>query len=252
MENGASRQAAAGKRLLDARLLAAYELTPHCRLCADIGADHGKLSAALLGEGRVEHMLVSDISEKALAKARKLLATLRLSKRATFVAADGLQALDALEGRTAEAICLLGLGGDTIAEVLRQGRARLGGAVLVLGAQTELPVLRQTLCDIGYRLREERVVEVTGRFYIVMQACLAVEAEAAYTEKELLLGPCLLRSLPDAWALILRRREHLLHTAQEAMRQAENQKDRPRLSAVEQELFYVREALAALAQKETE
>jgi len=250
----------AGKHLLDGRLSAAYELVQPCKLCADIGADHGKLSAALLGDGRAEHMLVTDISEKALAKARKLLAYARLSDRATFAVADGLDALDALRGKQADVVCIVGMGGDTIAGVLRRGENRLCGAALVLGAQTELPVLRQALCDIGYRLREERVAEAASRPYILMRATPSAENEPLYTEKELLLGPCLLRELPAGWEQVLRRKERLLETAIAAMEQAESQKKPDampteqatsqrksnRLPIAKQELVYIQETLAAL------
>ena len=239
----------AGRLMLDARLCTAYDMVSPCKLCADIGADHGKLSAALLMDGRAEHMLVADISEKALAKARVLLAGRQLTGKATFAVADGLAALDALDGQKADVICALGMGGDTIADMLRKGAAKLNGALLVLGAQTELPVLREALCEIGYRLREECVAEATGRFYVVMRAEPAKAGEADYTEKELLLGPCLLKALPPAWEPILKRREALLIKAQAAMAQAVRQDAIGRQRAVAQELTYIQETLAALEEK---
>ena len=245
MDKG-SRQPAMGKAMLDARLLLAYEMIPFCQICADIGADHGKLSAALLSEGRVQHMLVADISEKALLKARKLLTYGRLADQATFFVADGLFALKALDGQRADAVCILGMGGDTMARVLTQGKQFLYGATLVLGAQTELPVLRQALCDVGYRLREECPVEASGRMYILMRATPQKSGEAVYTRRELLLGPCLLETCPREWEPVLRRRETLLRKAQMAMEQAQNQKNEERIAAVIQELAYVREALAML------
>ena len=249
METG-SRQL--GKAALDSRLLAAYEMVPSCRVCADIGADHGKLSAALLSEGRVEHMLVADISEKALAKARKLLAYGRLADKATFSVADGLDALKVLQGQAVDAVCILGMGGDTIAGVLHRGKALLQGAVLVMGAQTELPVIRQALCDIGYRLREERPVEAAGRMYVLMRATLQKSGEASYNRQELLLGPCLFETCPKEWKPILLRRETLLKKARAAMLQAKKQRTGERLEEVAEELVYIREALAMLPEEEGE
>ena len=236
---------------MDDRLAAAYDMVPPCGICADIGADHGKLSAALLGEGKAGHMLVSDISEKALAKARKLLGYLRLADRATFAVADGLQGLSALKGQAVEAVCILGMGGDTIGGVLLEGKERLCGATLILGAQTELPAVRNALCAIGYRLREERIAEASGRYYLLMKATPALAGEAAYTKQELLLGPCLLQTLPAQWRPVLERREQLLETAEAALEQSSSERSEARLAEVKRELAYVRGALAVLAQEKT-
>lgn len=235
---------------LDARLTAACELVPPCQVCADIGADHGKLSAALLLQGRAGRMLVADISEKALEKAKKRLAHLRLLDRATFVVEDGLEALSALGEAPAEAICILGMGGGTLAGILRRGAHRLSGATLVLGAHTELPALRLAVCDIGYRLGEERIVEAAGRFYVLMQATPAMHGEEGYSQKELLLGPCLLRDFPPMWEWVLRRRERLLQSERMAMLEAKNGKDHERLCEAERELGWVKGALQAFADRD--
>lgn len=229
---------------LDPRLAAASNLTPPCEICADIGADHGRLSAVLLSSGRVKRMLVADVSAKALEKARKRLGVLGLAERATFQVADGLMALDALPGKAADAICILGMGGDTMAGILGRGRDRLKGATLVLGPQTELPLVRQALQAVDYRLRKECVAEASKRLYVLMLATPKQIGEAAYTEEELLLGPCLLRERPEEWRKLLRRRHGLLTKAQEAMLAAGLHKDRERLAETRRELAYVEEALA--------
>ncbi len=234
--------------LLDQRLATALALVPPCRLCADIGADHGKLSAALLLQNRAQRVLVSDISEKALGKARKLLAQWRLSSKAAFVVADGLDALAALGADRPEVVCVLGMGGDTMAGILRRGAARLSGATLVLGAQTELPLLRQALCEAGYRLRQERVAEAAGRFYLLLQAAPAEVGEPLYTERELFLGPCLLRDRPEGWDRMLRHKLGLHVTVERAVAEAGNHKDDERLLQIRREMAYLREALAQYGQ----
>lgn len=226
---------------LDARLLTAYEMIPCSALCADIGADHGRLSAALLASGRAQEMLVADISPKALARAEQRLTALGLASYATFAVADGL---DALGDRQADAICILGMGGETVAGILCRGRERLGNAELVLSGQTELPALRQAVNTVGYRLREERAVLDGRRNYILMRATRAEPSEPADTERELWLGKCLLETLPPQWKPMLERRERMLANACGAMRQADLDKDRQRLAEALRELGYIRETLA--------
>ena len=68
---------------LDSRLHSALLLAQPCGVCADIGADHGRLSAALLQSGRAKQVLVADVSAPSLNKAKILLGGLGLSDRAT-------------------------------------------------------------------------------------------------------------------------------------------------------------------------
>ena len=229
---------------LDARLRAAADWVTPCGICADIGCDHGQLGATLLLENRCERLLAADVSAKALDKARTRIDALGLSARATFTVADGLMALDALPDGRADVICILGMGGETLAGILRRGDRRLQGATLVLGAQTELPLVREALYGVGYQLTGERVVEAERRLYLLMTAKPAAGGSPVLTERELFLGPCLLQSMPADWSPWLMRRQRLLTQAVTAMRHCA--KDAPRLPVLERELRYTQDALAVL------
>ena len=227
---------------LDERLRAAVELVPPCEICADIGADHGRLSAALLAENVAKRTLTADVSAKALTKARQTLTRLKLTDRVTFAVADGLLALNELPERRADAICVLGMGGDTIASILHAGQPLLQGATLVLGAQTMQPLVRQTIAEVGYALTDERIVRAAGRMYLLMQAKPA-QAPVAYTEEELLLGPCLLRTKPAEWLPWLERKRRILRETVAAMERARLAKDADRLTQARVELTYTERAL---------
>ncbi len=227
---------------LDSRLQAALLLAQPCGVCADIGADHGRLSAALLQSGRAKQVLVADVSAPSLNKAKNLLGGLGLSDRATFAVADGLRALDALSVPV-ETVFVLGMGGQTLSRILEEGCGRLCGASLVLGAQTDLPLVRETLCHIGYRIRQEQPVKEKRRYYLLMQCTPALDGEPAYDERELLLGPVLLRERPPLWRDLLERRERLLHGAISSMEQAKTPVDENQLALYRRELSYVRQAL---------
>lgn len=234
--------------VLDARLRAAADWVQPCGVCADIGCDHGRLGATLLLENRCQRLLAADVSDKALRKARALLTGLGLTERATFAVADGLEALRALPGGQADAVCMLGMGGETLAGILRRGQSRLACATLLLGAQTEPPMVRAALEGIGYRLAGERIAEADGRLYLLMLARPAPEGAPPYTARELTLGPCLMKQLPPAWEPWLRHRLRLLETAAAAMRGA-RAADAARLAETEREAADTRLALAALARK---
>lgn len=112
------------------------------------------------------------------------------------------------------------------------------------GAQTELPLLREAVCAVGYRIRREEIAVEDGRAYVLMRCDPCGEDEPPYSEEELLLGPVLLTERPSAWQPILERREALLRGGISAMEAAALPKDRKRLERFRRELLYVRNALA--------
>ena len=168
---------------LDDRLLAALKCFPQGSLGADIGADHGRLACHLLARDICRHVIVSDISAKALGKAKTLLARHGLHDRATFVQADGFEAID----RPVDAVAVMGMGGTTIARMLNN-KQHLGNATLVLSAHTGQPALRKALHQAGYVLHREQVVKSQGRYYTVIEAR---RGQAAYTPQQLYTGPAL-------------------------------------------------------------
>lgn len=235
--------------ILDGRLSAAVELAGNTKLFADIGADHGRLSAVLLLKDPQCRALVADISSAALSKAQTRITRMGLEKQAVFCVADGLDALDALQKETPDTVFVLGMGGDTVSGILLRGAYRLRGAQLVLGAQTELPLVRETLCKIGYRIRREVVANENNRDYVLLLAQSAESKESAYTEEELLLGPVLLRELPSNWLPVLQRRERLLKQGLQAMASSQSEKDSERFQLFQRELSYVQQAMEKIAQK---
>ena len=168
---------------LDLRLMTVASLVPVCGLAADIGADHGRLSCYLLGMGICRSMIVSDISEDSLRKAKALLNKHGLSHRARFIVADGLQAVQ----EPVAAVIITGLGGKTISDILLQS-ACPGQAALLLSAHTQTQLLRTTLKRMGYMILQELVLRDGGRYYTVIQA---KPGQADYTCRELFIGPTL-------------------------------------------------------------
>ncbi len=220
-----------------------------CRLFADIGADHGRLSAIALMQRKAERALVTDISDKALQKARTLITRLGLKERVIFSVSDGLDALKALNGENADAVFILGMGGETVGGILRRGYERLCGSTLIMSVHTDIPALRAAVVDIGYRIREERIAHDSGRDYVLMKCMPALPNEPAYTEEELMMGAELMRSLPSAWKPLLDRRLRLLTQGIAAMEQAGLQKDAERLGLFKREYDYVTSALRRLEEK---
>ena len=152
--------------MLDERLSLAASLYEPCDWGADIGTDHAFLPCHLLRTGICQHMIAADVSEKALSRARENLTRQRLIDRAEVVLADGLDAVTHPCG----CVSVMGMGGELMGKILRRGQDKLQGAVLVLGAHTELHLVRQAICDIGYHIVQERLCKAAGRFYVFWRA----------------------------------------------------------------------------------
>ena len=152
--------------MLDERLSLAAALYEPCEWGADIGTDHAFLPCHLLQTGVCHLMIATDVSAKALARARENLTHQRLTDRADVVLADGLDAITHPCG----CISIMGMGGETVADILRRGKSRLHGAVLVLGAHTELHLVRQAIQDISYHIVREELCRAGGRFYVFWRA----------------------------------------------------------------------------------
>lgn len=165
---------------LDARLQQIADCVPTCQIAADIGTDHGKLTAWLLHNRRCQEMIASDISEISRAKARALFSRLGLLERVSIRSEDGLYALI----KPVQAVIISGMGGGSIAQMLEQD-VDLHGAELIMSAHTELPRLRETLKMRGYRICHEYVVRSGGRLYLV---CHAKPGDMQLSHRERTLG----------------------------------------------------------------
>ena len=152
--------------MLDERLALAAALFQPCSTGADIGTDHGLLPCRLLEQGVCQRMILADVSPKALDRARAEVRRRGLSDRTVLRCADGLDALEEPCG----CVSITGMGGRTIAGILRRGRERLRGAALVLCAHTERAETRACLQEIGYRIDREEPCLCNGHAYVVWRA----------------------------------------------------------------------------------
>jgi len=149
---------------------------------ADIGCDHGQLTAYLLERNPALEMIASDVSAPSLEKARRLLAQKGLAGRAALAVADGLGAVD----RKQDVIIIAGMGAQTILKILAEGRARIGGAAVIMQANVDLPMLRTQLAAQGFAVEREICTQAAGRHYVTLAARLGEPRRIG--EREALLG----------------------------------------------------------------
>lgn len=171
--------------VLDARLEMLARMIEPCGCVADIGADHGYLGIELLLRGKCSHVQLLDVSEASLGKARQLACQLGLMDRVSFGVGDGAEAL----ARRADCAVIAGMGGRTIAGILERGRDTLAGAQLVLQPNRGAELVRRTLTDLGYAIRNEQLARAGGRWYVGMAARAGA---AEYSQAQLIAGPILM------------------------------------------------------------
>ena len=220
---------------LDARLSLACDLYDECSLAADIGTDHAHLPIALLRSGKCRRMILSDISPDALLNARDNIARCHLTDRVDFRLGDGLTVVR----EPVSMISILGMGGRTIAEMLLRDRDLLRDATLLLSAHTDLPLVREALRDIGYRLEAEEPCFDAGRYYLVMKASPGAET---LSPREIRLGKPLFSSRSDVLLPYLRKRREVLAAKLAGMRKA-SARDDGALAPLEEDLAYLNDCL---------
>lgn len=151
---------------LDARLAAAAAYVRPGSTVADIGCDHGKLSAWLAGSGRCPLVFACDLREGPLQKARETCAP--WADRVVFRLGSGLKVLAPGE---AQDIVIAGMGAETIMEILDAAPWVFDGRYnLILVPATKHSLLRRWLARRGFALQSESLCTAAGRWYAVMNA----------------------------------------------------------------------------------
>lgn len=174
---------------MTARLDELFRLLPPCRKFADVGCDHGYIAARMLSSGKCERLVVSDISEKCLEKAKSLLADEIAAGRAEAVCSDGLERVPS----DCDLVLIAGMGGDEITEILK--KAPFLPQMLCVQPMKNTEKLRVTLLVLGYRLDRDYTFR-DGKFYDVI---LARQGEDCLSAREARFGRTNLEERPAAF-----------------------------------------------------
>jgi tRNA (adenine22-N1)-methyltransferase len=154
---------------LDPRLAAVASFVPPGVRVADVGADHGRLAAALLRADVARSCVATEAGPRGLRRLRDCLGEHGLGARLQLRCGDGLAPLRPEDGL--DVVVLAGLGGGSIVRILSSPRrAGLGIRRYVLQPATGAAQVRRWLCAHGLGRMDERLVEVRGRFHPVIAA----------------------------------------------------------------------------------
>ena len=151
---------------LSLRMLAAMDMVSPGGV-ADIGTDHGYLAAALALDGRFSPVIATDVAELPLSKAKEYAKKHGLEDKIIFRFGDGLNVLKSGEVKTA---VIAGMGGETIAGILRACPWARESLELVLQPMSRPDILRRELAQCGFTLVKEQFVSENGRIFCIMKA----------------------------------------------------------------------------------
>ena len=153
--------------LLDDRLKAVAELCDEGCFFADIGTDHGFVSAYLMEHKNARGGLACDIREKPLEKARELMATLGLEDRVRCVLCDGIP----LEARDrVDTVIIAGMGGETIIHIIKNAYFLWKENVkFIFQPMTRGNLLRKFLLANGFSISSETACSAKGVAYSVLE-----------------------------------------------------------------------------------
>ena len=151
---------------LSPRLMAIADMVPQGAKLLDVGTDHGWVPIRLLQEGRIVSAVASDIRSGPLSRAKANAAACAV-KGIRFVLCDGLSGISPEETDT---IVIAGMGGETIASILKAAPWSHKDRTLLLQPMSRPEILRRALENMELAIREERLVEDAGKLYSVLKA----------------------------------------------------------------------------------
>jgi len=168
--------------MIDSRIKAVLNFVEKNSRVADIGADHGYLSIELVKSGRASFVVASDLNAGPLDAAKKNIAAAGLNDSIEVRLGDGLKVLR--EGEV-DTICVAGMGGALIAEILNDSPQILKSArQLILQPMNATEKILSWLKNNSWYAADIDLAEVGGIIYEIISAVKNPAQISAVTKKE--------------------------------------------------------------------
>ena len=184
---------------LSKRLHTVASYIPEGSILADIGSDHAYLPCYAVYKGMVTSAIAGEVVEGPYTSALNQVKEEGLEQQISVRKGDGLEVLSPGE---ATCITIAGMGGTLISSILERGKDKLVGTKrLILQPNIQAINIRKWLIDNEWELIDETIIEEDGKIYEILVAEKG-NGSAPYTaelEKELLLGPFLIKACSDVF-----------------------------------------------------
>ncbi|WP_342432340.1 tRNA (adenine(22)-N(1))-methyltransferase TrmK [Neobacillus sp. FSL H8-0543] len=185
---------------LSARLAAVAKYVPSGSRVADIGSDHAYLPCYLIKNKQITYAIAGEVVLGPFKSAERNVLSEGLADKISVRMGDGLAVLQPEE---ADCITIAGMGGSLIANILEQGKEKLGSVQrLVLQPNINAISIRTWLLENKWELIAEEIIEEDGKIYEVLVAEKGNPGNpynSGQMEIGLLFGPFLLQRKEDAF-----------------------------------------------------
>ena len=186
---------------LSKRLKQVAEQVIHADVTADVGCDHGFTSIYLVRTGRTKRAIAMDIGREPLLRAKEHVVSYQMQEKIELRRSDGLERLEKGE---ADALLISGIGGRLMCRILKEGEEKVTGMKqLILSPQSDIPMVRRLLHEMGFCIERERMVCDQKKYYVIIRAVPGDEKYEA--EEEYLYGRYLIGKKDEVFIEFLKR-----------------------------------------------
>jgi len=150
---------------IDKRLESCAKMVSGTGTVCDIGTDHAYLPVYLIENKICKNSVASDINDGPLEYARQTLEKYDCTESIKVLKSDGLKNVD-LTG--VSDVVIAGMGGETIAEILKAETRNISGINFIFQPMTKAGYLRKWLYNNGFEIIREQAVICERYTYTVM------------------------------------------------------------------------------------
>lgn len=179
------------------RLEKIFSVLPCCEVFVDIGCDHGYIAKSMIESQKCKKAIVSDISQKCLQKAEKLLYKYIQNGSVTSVVCDGFDEIDGCD-----LALIAGMGGQEICDII--SRAKTQNKLpenLVLQPMKNCEKVRVLAVELGYKIISDKVFFSANKYYNLI---VLAKGKDCLTDEEIEFGRDNLRLLHDDFKLMIK------------------------------------------------
>ncbi len=154
--------------LISQRLKAVAESVTAGHRVADVGCDHAYISIYLIENNISPFVIAMDVNKGPLERAKKNIAQRGYDSKIDVKLSDGLHKIKPGE---ADTILIAGMGGALTMKILEEGSEAVEKSKeLVLQPQSELCLVRKYIHQIGFDIRNEKMLKEDGKYYVIIEA----------------------------------------------------------------------------------
>jgi tRNA (adenine22-N1)-methyltransferase len=218
----------------------AKHIPPGLRV-ADIGTDHGYLPVYLAVNDLSPHVIATDRGKGPLASAEQLVSLLSLENKVSTRLGDGLAVIEPGE---VDVICIAGMGGMAMKEIIENGMAVAKSAKrLILQPQRNVSAVRRFLAESGFKIVAEDLAEDDGFYYEII---VVEQGEMQLSDTEAEFGPLLLANGHPLLEDFLRLRELDMTRLLESMSENNSPDSLRRKQQLEDEILRIGKVIGEL------